>query len=145
MANMDEEVNRYVPLDGTELVELIAHEVKERVGKDGRFNVSMAFHNPKIRFALIVEQHGPEGTPDYIENTLKLTIEDIPIVYEPDRVRDELGLGTYRVRERGGLLVDVKETENPEEMLEESKTPIKRGRKTLEEKQKEFRERRVGQ
>lgn len=135
MAN--EESNRYVPLDGNEMLEYLVWEVRNRLKAYGEFGISNAYHNPKIRFNVIIEQRTPI-TGESVEYESKITIDDIPIVFAPDKVRDMIGLGKYKVVESGGVLVDEKEefkldeevTKGITKMLEKSKNKPGRRQKS---------------
>lgn len=112
----EENGNRYMPLDGNEMLEYLLYEVRRQLKPYGEFGVHNAYHNPKIRFAVIIEQRTPgEGT--HIEHETKISIEDVPIVFEPDKVRDLLGIGRYKVVESGGVLVDEKEEVEEKEVI----------------------------
>ncbi len=114
---MGAEDNRYVPLDGTELLEYLMHEVRERLKSHFLFGIQNAYHNPKIRFAVIIAQRDREDTHTDYES--KASFEDIPTVLEPDRVRELLGLGIYKVVEKGGVLVDEKQVEEKRTEMKE--------------------------
>jgi hypothetical protein len=102
---------QYMPLDGEEIVQIIERKVGAALRRYNQyFGRHLVRHNPLIRLAVKVECFTPEGTPDDggFEVVLKLT--DGPIV-EPDRVRDECGLGVWETKlvdEPSGHLADVK-------------------------------------
>jgi len=108
--------NEYIPLSGEELLEVIFRKGKEAArAYSQHFGKHLAFHNPHCQLAIKVDCHTPEGSPDV--GGFELVVPLGGMITEPDRVRDELGLGTYETRlvdEHSGVLADVKINERKE-------------------------------
>lgn len=115
--------NQYMALSGTELLEIIFRKGKEEAAKyDHLFGHHLAYHNPLIKIAIKVECYTPkeEGGPPPIVDVggfeVVLNVGSGPM-WEPDRVRDELGLGVYETKlvdEHSGAIADVKVGETTE-------------------------------
>lgn len=114
---MEQIDKQYMPLDGEELLEIIHRKMKPLLaGYNQYFGRHLAYHNPWIRFAVKVECFTPEGTPT--DGGFELSLPLCDIVFEPDRIREECGLGMYETRlvdEYSGTLADVKVGERPPE------------------------------
>jgi len=100
----------YMPLDGSELLEVIRRKGMKMLEKYNQyFGKHLAYHNPWIRLAINVQCYTPEKTPN--DGGFEIMVDLGGIILEPDRVRDELGLGTYETKlvdEYSGTLAQVK-------------------------------------
>jgi hypothetical protein len=100
----------YMPLSGEELLELIFRKGKGVAAKyNQRFGAHVAYHNPRVQLAIKVDCHTPEGAPD--TGGFELVVPLGGIMFEPDRAREEVGLGVYETKlvdEHSGTLADVK-------------------------------------
>ncbi len=110
------ENHEYMPLDGEELLKVIERKIGGVLRKYGQyFGKHLVRHNPWIRVAVKVECFTPEGTPT--DGGFEITTPLCDIIFEPDRVREECGLGVYETKlvdEPSGTLAQVKVGERPD-------------------------------
>jgi len=108
---MERMEREYLPLTGEELLKITLAEAGRQLAEYNQyFGGHLAYHNPLIRLAVKVECFTPERTPTDGGFELALSLTKGPIM-EPDRVREECGLGTYETKlvdEPTGTLADVK-------------------------------------
>jgi hypothetical protein len=107
---MTEKYNDYLALNGEELLEVILRKGRPLLAAyNQHFGRHLAYHNPFIRLAVKVECFTPEGTPD--AGGFELSLNIAGPIFEPDKIREELGLGTYQTKlvdEYSGTLADVR-------------------------------------
>lgn len=75
-----------------------------------RFGQHLAYHNPRIEAAIRVRCFTPEGSVEEA-GSFEVVFDLGGIIYEPDKAREEAGLGTYEtqmVDEISGTLADVR-------------------------------------
>src|SRR4026208_841462 len=108
---MERMEREYMPLDGEELVQIIERMIGGKLRKYNHlFGKHLVQHNPLIQIAIRVDCFTPEMTPTQGGFEMMFQLTEGPIM-EPDRLREECGLGTYETRlvdEPTGTLADVK-------------------------------------
>lgn len=107
---MDRAAKAYIGLSGREMIDVILHKARVEFEKyDHLFGAGRAYHNPRVQLAVKVDCYTPEGTPDV--GGWEQVFDLGGIIYEPDRAREEAGIGTYETRlvdDGIGRLADVK-------------------------------------
>lgn len=107
----------YMALGGDEVLEIIHRKVKDTLGAYNQyFGAHLAYHNPHIRLAVNVECYTPEHTKTDGGFELVVDLTKGPCM-EPDRLRDEVGIGTYETKlvdEHSGTLANVKVNVKPD-------------------------------
>ncbi len=124
----------YHPLDGEELLDYILRDMRAKLA-GGKFSKHLAYHNPSYTALVEVRCFEAESTAPVVapgakkyEDAISIEIDgrkvtgDIggkPVkiiadtrsgpVLEPDRIREQHGLGTYKIATKDGVLVHEKE------------------------------------
>ena len=118
----------YHPLDGQELLKWVFADAWPKLKEDGQFGANLVYHNPKYTMRLEITAYDggkaatngavavysgemyTSGTPlpaETEQKEIKLGSE-VEQLKEPDKARETIDEGRYKIVNEGGVLVDKK-------------------------------------